>query len=526
MTTSSAQTYRGPALSSPIPELTVPRFIRQQTQLWPDAVALVEAASGRELTYAALDRMIGRIAAGLSAHGFKAGDTLLMYAPNLPEWPVMALGAMAAGGVMSGANPGYGVADLAHQMRDAGSRFVCTVPSLLAAVREAAALAGCEHIVLIGGDAPGTIGWDSLLACTGPEPEVPNDPDAIAAVPYSSGTTGLAKGVLLTHRTIVANVWQCNQTDADQAIGVALAFLPMFHIFGLTVVTLCGLARGNKLVTLPRFEPESFLQAIVKYRVNRLAVVPPVLQFLATHPLVDQYDLSSIESIGCGGAPLGADLQQKAATRLKCAVFQGFGMTESSGVVAACDPRHQRIGASGRLLPGTEARIVDPVSGGNMPAGEAGELWFHGPQAFKGYLNQPEPTRATITRDGWVQTGDIGFIDADGYLFITDRLKELIKVKGFQVAPAELEALLATHPAVADVTVIGRLDERAGEVPVAYVVPRGALEIGALKAWLAERVVPYKQLADVVICEAIPKSPSGKILRRIVRQMDAQRAMP
>jgi 4-coumarate--CoA ligase len=238
---------------------------------------------------------------------------------------------------------------------------------------------------------------------------------------------------------------------------------------------------------------------------------------------VEQYDLSSLDGIACGAAPLGALLERKAAERLKCRVGQGFGMTESAGCVFATDRDAPRNGASGWLLPGTEARIVDPVSGDDAGPGESGELWFRGPQAFTGYLNQPAPTAATITSDGWVRTGDLGRIDADGYLYVTDRLKELIKVKGFQVAPAELEALLLTHPAVADVTVIGRPDERAGEVPVAYVVPRGACDAEAIKAWVAERVVEYKQLGDVVACEAIPKTAAGKILRRRVREMDARR---
>ena len=236
------------------------------------------------------------------------------------------------------------------------------------------------------------------------------------------------------------------------------------------------------------------------------------------------FDLSSIELIGCGAAPLGMVLEKKVAERLKCKVMQGFGMTESSGCVAVTNPEHIRAGTSGQLLPGTQARLVDPASGADAEPGQPGELWFRGPQAFKGYLNQPQATAATITPDGWVRTGDIGTIDADGYLTITDRLKELIKVKGFQVAPAELEALLFTHPAVADAAVIGRPDDRAGELPVAYVVARGSLSAAELKAWVAERVVAYKQLGDVVLCEAIPKTAAGKILRRVLRQQDAERA--
>ena len=515
----------GPALVAAIPRVTLPRFIRERARARPDAVALVEAASGRQVTYGALDHLIGRFAAGLAAQGFKPGDVLLMLAPNLPEWPIAALGALAAGGVVSGANPMYGVDDLAHQMRDANAHFVFTVPPFLATVQAAAAQAGGATVIVLG-EAEGALSFAALLACTDAEPMVPEDPDALAALPYSSGTTGLAKGVLLTHATIVANVCQYNQAyDLPEGM-VTLAFLPMFHIFGFTVVTLCGLAAGSKIVTVPRFEPEPFLKAIATYRVSRLGVVPPVMQFLALHPLIDSFDLSSIEIIGCGAAPLGMALEKKVAERLHCKVMQGFGMTESSGCVAVTNPDRIRAGTSGQILPGTQARVVDPETGVDVARGQPGEFWFRGPQAFKGYLNQPQATAATITTDGWVRTGDIGTIDADGYLSITDRLKELIKVKGFQVAPAELEALLFTHPAVADAAVIGRPDDRAGELPVAYVVARGALNAADLKAWIAERVVAYKQLGDVVLCEAIPKTAAGKILRRVLRKQDAERGVP
>ena len=520
MSSAHAHIIEGPALEAGIPRVSLSQFIRERARQRPGAVALVEAASGREYSYGTLDHLIGRCAAGLAAQGFQPSDVLLMFAPNLPEWPIAALGALAAGGVVSGANPMYGVDDLAHQMRDAGARFVLTVPTFLATVRDAAAQAGGATIVVLG-EAEGTLSFASLLACTDPEPAPTIPPDTLAALPYSSGTTGLAKGVVLTHGSIVANICQYNQAGSTPEGATVLAFLPMFHIFGFTVVTLCGLAAGCKIVTVPRFEPEPFLKAISTYRVSRLGVVPPVMQFLALHPLIDAFDLSSIEIIGCGAAPLGMALEKKVAERLKCKVMQGFGMTESSGCVAVTNPDRIRAGTSGQLLPCTQARLVDPATGSDVERGQPGELWFRGPQAFKGYLNQPQATAATIIADGWVRTGDIGTIDADGYLTITDRLKELIKVKGFQVAPAELEALLFTHPAVADAAVIGRPDDRAGELPVAYVVARGALSAEELKAWVAERVVAYKQLGDVVLCEAIPKTPAGKILRRVLRQQDA-----
>ena len=514
-------TIDGPELAGAVPALTVSQYIRGLARKRPDLVALVDAASGRTYTYAALDHLVGRFAAGLAAHGFKPGDTLLMFAPNLPEWPIVALGALAAGGVVSGANPGYGAADLAHQMRDANARFAFTIPLFLATVREAAAAAGCETIIVLG-DADDTVSFAALVACQAPEPIVPSDPDALAALPYSSGTTGVAKGVMLTHRTIVANVVQCLQIFPMRESAVLLAFLPMFHIFGFTVVMLCGLAARARLVTVPRFEPEPFVKAIQAHRVTHLFVVPPVMQFLAMHPLMDAHDCSSLEVICCGAAPLGAALETRVRERLQCKVAQGFGMTEASGCVTA-SLDEIRVGSSGRLLPGCQGRVVDPVTGADVARGTPGELWYRGPQVFKGYLNRPDATAETITADGWVRSGDIGYFDADGYLYVTDRLKELIKVKGFQVPPAELEALLITHPSVADVAVIGRPDDRAGEVPVAYVVARGAFDADAIKAWVAQRVPEYKRLGDVVPCEAIPKNPSGKILRRILRAQDAAR---
>jgi acyl-CoA synthetase (AMP-forming)/AMP-acid ligase II len=414
--------------------------------------------------------------------------------------------------------------ELANQLRDAKARFVVTIPQFLPTVHAAVGEVGDATIIVLG-DEPGTVSFASLLACSDSEPAVAFEPDTLAALPYSSGTSGLPKGVMLTHRNIVSNITQFCQASAWPEGAVSLAFLPMYHIFGLTVVLLCGLTNGMTLVMVPRFEPDAFLKALQDHRVTHLAVVPPVVQFLALHPLIDAYDLSSLQVIGCGAAPLGSALEQKAAERLKCDVGQGFGMTESSGVIAASYPGRFRPGSSGELLPDTQARVVDPATGADLQRGVPGELWFRGPQAFIGYWNNSKMTAAAITSDGWVRTGDVGYIDGDGYLFITDRLKELIKVKGFQVAPAELEALLYTHPSVADAAVIGRFDERDGETPVAYVVARGQLDPEELKHWVAQQVSEYKQLGDVVLCEAIPKSPSGKILRRVLRAQDAQRVL-
>ncbi len=512
-------------IRSPIPlpdysPTTVPALVRSAARAHPDDTAIVDAAGGRSYTYGQLDSLIGRFAAGITALGFRPGDVLALYAPNLPEWPVAALGAMAAGGAVTGVNPLYGARELEHQLKDSGARFVVTVPSFLDNARSAASAAGCDSIILLG-DAEGTVPFAKLLANREPEPDVEISPDSLAALPYSSGTTGVAKGVVLPHRTLVANVVQFN-ASIEIEDSVSLAFLPMFHIFGFTVVTLAGFASGAKLVTIPRFEPEPFLEAIQEHRVTNLFVVPPIMQFLAVHPLVDQFDLGSVELIGCGAAPLSATMEQAVAKRLDCIALQGYGMTESSGVISVSALDRQRPGSSGVLIAGTEARIIDPESGRDAEPGEAGEIWFRGPQAFAGYLNNAEATAETILDDGWVRTGDIGRIDTDGFVYLTDRLKELIKVKGFQVPPAELEALIQTHPNVADVGVIGREDERSGEIPVAYVVPNGELEAEALMEWVAGQMVEYKQLGAVVFTDEIPKNPSGKILHRILRDRDRE----
>ncbi|HMK85015.1 MAG TPA: AMP-binding protein [Steroidobacteraceae bacterium] len=517
----SSRIIEGPPLERPIPPVTVPQFISQRTRELAGETALIDAPSGRRLSYGELDRLIARCAAGLVAHGFAPGDRLLNFLPNGPEWLVAALGAMRAGGVVSGANSLYGAAELARQLHDVEARFILTIPALLPTVREATAGLPAPTIITVE-EAPGTLSFASMLAGGDFEPAIMVAPDGLAALPYSSGTSGRPKGVMLNHRNLVSNLIQIDQAIATPEYRVWLAYLPMFHIYGFTF-SLFGLAIGAALVILPRFEPESFLEAIQAHRVTHLSVVPPVLQFLAMHPLIDSYDLSSLRHIGCGAAPLGSALEQRARERLKCEVIQGFGMTESSAVVAVTRLGRHRPGSCGELVPGTQARIADPATLADVERGASGELWFRGPQAFQGYLNDPSATSEAITPDGWVRTGDIGYFDRDGYLFITDRLKELIKVKGFQVAPAELEALLLTHPSVADAAVIGRPDERAGEVPVAYVVARGTIDSQGLKDWFAGRVIGYKRLGEVIVCESIPKSPTGKILRRVLRAQDLKR---
>jgi acyl-CoA synthetase (AMP-forming)/AMP-acid ligase II len=312
-------------------------------------------------------------------------------------------------------------------------------------------------------------------------------------------------------------------TERDTTLAVA----PFFHIMGFVVSLAMPLASGATVVTMSRFDPESFFALMERHRVTVLAVPPPVMAVLARHPMADEYDLSSLELIVSGGAPLGAHLQRAVAQRFQhAAVGQAWGMTETS--VGATMPDRElgtAPGSVGRVMPNTQLRVVEPESGRDLGAGERGELWVRGPQVMSGYLNRSQATAEILGADGWLKTGDLGCVDHDGNVFIVDRLKDLIKVSAYGVAPAELETLLLTHPGVADAAVVGRPDERHGEVPVAAVVPRGEVDGGELIAWVAERVAPHKKLRGVRFVEAIPRTPSGKLLRRLFVEQEQQALM-
>jgi acyl-CoA synthetase (AMP-forming)/AMP-acid ligase II len=304
-----------------------------------------------------------------------------------------------------------------------------------------------------------------------------------------------------------------------------LAVAPFFHVMGFMATLALPLASGATVVTMPRFDLEGFLALIQRHRVTVLVVPPPIMAALARHPMIDGYDLSSLELIVSGGAPLGADLQRAVAARIpSAAVRQGWGLTETSIGVTLPDRRFGTVpGSVGRVMPNTELRVVDPRTGGDLGAGEPGELWARGPQVMAGYLGRPDATVEIVDADGWLHTGDLGYVDDDGNVFIVDRLKELIKVSAYQVAPAELEALLAGHPAVADAAVIPRPDATHGEIPVALVVPRGEVDADELIAWVADRVAPHKRIRAVHLVDAIPRTASGKLLRRVLIDQDRQR---
>jgi acyl-CoA synthetase (AMP-forming)/AMP-acid ligase II len=519
-------------IHSPVPDIEIPdmslsNFVLARADEFGEKPALIDAPSGRTITYAQLRKSVRAAAAGLAERGFRKGEVFAHYAPNLPEYAVAFHAVATLGGVNTTANPLLTADELAAQLRDSGARLLVTVPDQLEKATGAAQAAGVQE-VFVYGEAAGAVPFASLLETPGEPPEVAIDPaDDLAALPYSSGTTGLPKGVMLTHRNLVANICQSVQgrlRDDDERV---IAVLPFFHIYGLVWLMNIPLYLGSTTVTMPRFELAEFLRVIQHYRITRAHLVPPIVLGLVKSPLVDDYDLSSLQFLGSGAAPLSAELEMACGKRLDCRMLQGYGLTETSPTTHLVTDKlaGQMPGSIGPAIPNTECRIVDVATGEDVPAGEPGELLIRGPQVMKGYLNKPEATAQAIDPDGWLHTGDIALVDEHGAVRIVDRVKELIKYKGYQIAPAELEALLLTHPEIADAAVIPVPDEDAGEVPKAFVVTTGSITSDEVTRFVAEHVAPYKKVRAVEIVEEIPKSPSGKILRRVLIDRERTAAM-
>ena len=445
-----------------------------------------------------------------------------MFCPNVPEYATIFLGVAAAGGINTTVNSLYSTNDLIHQFKDSGARILITIPQFMDRAAPAAEECGIEEIFVLG-EAEGATSFAELLNNDGNPPEVNIDPKTdLVALPYSSGTTGLAKGVMLTHENLTSNMVLTESinsiTDEDRLIGV----LPFFHIYGMVLILNLAIYRGVTLVTIPRFDLEQFLQIVQDYKITCLNLVPPLILALAKHPLVDEYDISSIRLISSGAAPLGADLEDACAKRVDCGVYQGYGLTEVAGAchVNTMPVPPNKTGSVGRVIPNTYSKVIDTETGEDLGINERGEVLIKGQHVMVGYLNNEEATKGCIDEDDWFHTGDIGYADEDGYFYIVDRVKELIKYKGYQVAPAELEALLLTHPSIADAAVIPSPDEEAGEIPKAFVVLKEEISGEDIMSWVAEQVAPHKKIRKLDIVEEIPKSASGKILRRVLVEQE------
>lgn len=504
-----------------VPEQALPAYVLEHAARWPDRPALVDGSDGATLTYRQLVRAVGAVAMRLSGAGVVPGDAVALWAPNQPSWAAAFYGTLAAGAAAVPLNALLTTAEARSLVAASGARVLVTGGP-------------------VGGPGTGPIGrtaeaglppdWPvttlSLDALTvpaaptgGPEDEAGPCPppssggDATAVVAFSSGTTGLPKGVRLTHRNLVATLVQHEPIYRVGPGDVVVGALPFCHIYGLSMILGYALRHGATVVTMPRFDLARYLALVAEHRATWLHLVPP-LALALTSPAAAGADLSSVRHAVSGAAPLDPALAARTAAALGCSLGQGYGMTEASPGVTwvpddgsvDCPP-----GSVGVLVPGTEARVVDPGSGEDTDG--PGELWVRGPQVMAGYLGEPAGTDA-LTADGWLRTGDVVRVDEHGVFWVVDRLKELIKYKGWQVAPAELEAVLRDHPAVADAAVAGLPDPEAGELPVAWVEACGPVEPAELVAWVADRVAPYKKVRRVQLVERIPRSPSGKVLRR------------
>ena len=518
-------------IKGPYPDVSIPLtaltpFVLHRAQELADKPALIDGPTGRTVSYAQLAERISIAAYNLAQRGFTKGEVFGILSPNCPEYGIAFHAVATLGGIVTPINPLYTRNEIAHQLKDSGARFLVTVPGCSDKAVEAAQDAGIEEIFVFG-EMPGATPFDSLLVDNGRAEQVAIDPlNDLVALPYSSGTTGLPKGVMLTHHNLVANLCQmeglCYFYESDTLIGI----LPLFHIYGLVVVLNMGLYSGATIVMMPRFELESFLKAVQDYEVTLAHLVPPIVLGLSKHPIVDNYKLPKLKTIFCGAAPLGEELTRACMDRIGCTIRQGYGMTETSPVThsSPAPPWQLKFGSVGVPAPNTECKIIDLESGAPLGPGERGEVCVRGPQVMTGYLNNPEATAQTIDADGWLHTGDIGYADEDGHFYIVDRAKELIKYKGFQVPPAELEAVLLTHPCVADAAVIPYPDDEAGEVPKGIIVLREPAEPAALLEFVAARVAPHKRIRHVEFVDKIPKSPSGKILRRVLVDMEKGKA--
>jgi acyl-CoA synthetase (AMP-forming)/AMP-acid ligase II len=510
--------FRAPFPDAEIPEVPLTRFVFKRTAELGDKPALIEAATGRTITYLQLADSVNRVASSLSKRGFRKGDVVGILSPNVPEYAIAFHAVASLGGIVTPINPLYTADEIALQLKDSGARLLITFPSFIDKAREAAKTSSVQELFVFG-EAAGATAFSELLQGDGVVPEVEIDPrEDLVALPYSSGTTGLPKGVMLTHYNLVANLRQMDGLDYFVESDTLICVLPLFHIYGLVVILNMGLHVGATIVTMPRFELEDFLRAARDYNVSLAHLVPPIILALSKNPIVDQYQLPKLKTIFSGAAPLGEELTRACMQRLNCSIRQGYGMTETSPVTHSSPAAVEdtKFGSIGVPAPNTECKIIDLESGVALGPRQEGEICVRGPQIMKGYLNRPEATAQTIDQEGWLHTGDIGYADEDGHFFIVDRAKELIKYKGFQVPPAELEAILLTHPAVADAAVIPFPDAEAGELPKAYVVLRADAEAEGIMEFVAERVAPHKRIRFLEFTDKIPKSPSGKILRRVL----------
>ncbi|MFE1644483.1 AMP-binding protein [Microbacterium sp. P01] len=522
--------FTSPMPDVEIPEISIYDFLfASLTDDDAQRVALIDPASGAETTYGALRAQVLAFAGALAARGVGTDTVVALLCPNVPAFATVFHGILRAGATVTTINSLYTPGEIEKQLKDAAATWLITVTPLLPQAEAAASASGIpdDHLIVLDG-AEGHLNLRELLTEQSPAPDVSFDPAThVAVLPYSSGTTGNPKGVMLSHRNLVANVQQCRSNIDLRDTDRVLAVLPFFHIYGMTVLLNLALRQRASLVTMPKFDLVEFLTIIQNHHCTYLYIAPPIAVALAKHPIVDQFDITSVHSVFSGAAPLDGETAEIAGRRINARMLQGYGMSELSPVSHAMPYTRDDIPVSsvGTLLPNSECKLVDTETGAEITEiGEdgrtaPGEIWVKGPNVMLGYLNRPDATAETLDADGFLHTGDVGVYHEGGYFSIVDRVKELIKYKGYQIAPAELEALLLSHPKIMDAAVIGVNDEDKQEIPKAFIVaaPDSGLTEDEVMTFVAENVAPHKKVRRVEFIDAIPKSTAGKILRKDLR---------
>ena len=506
---------------APYEEFALPELVRRSAEQFGDKPALI-GADGTIRTYRELWSYTRKVARFLQDHGIEKGDKVAIFSPNHVDYAAVFYGALLAGATVTTLNPLYREREIEHQLDDAEA-VALFVFSPMAAPVEAARrnLPRLRHVWPIDGllDLVGGVSEEY-------RPVEINPREDVAVLPYSSGTTGLPKGVMLTHHNITSNVKQGLATEQLTSDAVSLCVLPFFHIYGMTVLLSIGMALGSTGVVMMRFDVEQMLHLVGKYGMTNLYLAPPAVLAMTNVPDLSRFDTSSLRVVVSGAAPLPPEVAERVKSIYDCLVSQGYGLTETSPAINTNPLDRIKLESCGPPVADTFEKIVSLDTGEELAAGEVGEVAVRGPQVMKGYWKRPEETKECLSEDGWLLTGDIGWLDEDGYLYILDRKKEMIKYKGYQVAPAELEAVLHEHPAVLDAAVIPKRHLEGGEIPKAFVVLREGMQASPeeLMAFVAEKVAPYKKIRELEYVSEIPKSAAGKILRRELIEQERGRA--
>ncbi|GKU98103.1 hypothetical protein SLEP1_g11149 [Rubroshorea leprosula] len=522
--TSIFYSKRKPIPLPPNQSLDVTTFISSQAHR--GKIAFIDAATGRHLTFSELWRAVDSVATYLSDMGIRKGHVVLLLSPNSIFFPVVCLSVMSLGAIITTTNPLNTPSEIKKQIADSKPVLAFTISQLVPKI------AGSNlPIVLLDGQVINNSLRESRIVSTldqmmKKEPSQSRfrervDQDDTATLLYSSGTTGASKGVVTSHRSLIAMVQTVLKRFPQDDQNTFICTVPMFHIYGLAAFATGLLTAGSTIVVLSKFEIHDMFSAIEKYRATFLPLVPPILVAMinGADQIQRKYDLTSLSNILSGGAPLSKEVIEGFLEKYpSVTILQGYGLTESTAVGASTDTLEEsrKYGTAGLLSPSMEAKIVEPDTGKALGVNQTGELWLRGPTIMKGYFSNADATASTLDSEGWLKTGDVCYIDEDGFIFIVDRLKELIKYKGYQVPPAELEALLHTHPEITDAAVIPFPDKEAGQYPMAYIVrkPGSNLSGNELMDFVARQVAPYKRIRKVAFVDSIPKNPSGKILRK------------